>query len=236
MTLRKSVAGIRRNSSRFHLERVNREFAETVPAGALVLDAAAGDQPYRHLFAHAHYEAADFEQVDKPYARSTYVCDLTAIPVEDGRFDYVLFNQGLEHMPDPLRVLRELNRVLKPGGQMLCTAPLFYQEHEQPYDYFRYTQFAYREMMPKAGFEIDRLDWLEGYVGTVAYQLEGAARNLPPGIGWLPFRGLFALLSLVFHRLDIRKPYKGGGYPKNYVVVATKKESSGALAPAAEQH
>jgi SAM-dependent methyltransferase len=234
--MRSAVARLKRNSSRHHLERVNREFAETVRAGALVLDAAAGDQPYRHLFAHARYEAADFEQVDKPYARSTYVCDLTSIPVEDGRFDHVLFNQGLEHMPDPLRVLRELNRVLKPGGRMLCTAPLFYQEHEQPYDFFRYTQFAYRELMPKAGFEIDSIDWLEGYVGTVAYQLEGAARNLPPGIGWLPFRALFGLLSLVFHRLDIRKPYKGGGYPKNYVVLATKGGASAPAREAAEQH
>src|SRR5687767_11064509 len=117
----KRHASWRRNSSRFHLDRVNREFASTIPEGALVLDAAAGAQPYRDLFAHTRYESADFEQVDKDYARSTYVCDLTSIPVEDGRFDYILFNQALEHMPEPHDVLVELKRVLKPGGLMLCT-------------------------------------------------------------------------------------------------------------------
>lgn len=223
----KRRASWRRNSSRFHLDRVNREFASNIPEGALVLDAAAGAQPYRDLFAHTRYESADFEQVDKDYARSTYVCDLTSIPVEDGRFDYILFNQALEHMPEPHDVLVELNRVLKPGGLMLCTAPFFYEEHEQPYDFFRYTRFAHEHMFPKAGFAVERIDWLEGYVGTVAYQLESAARLLPRGIFWLPIRALFAILSVLFHRLDMRRPHKTSGYPKNYVVLARKPAAQG---------
>jgi SAM-dependent methyltransferase len=144
--------------------------------------------------------------------------------VEDGRFDRIVFNQGLEHMPDPIAVLHELNRVLKPGGQMLCSAPLFYEEHEAPYDFFRFTQFAYHHMLPATGFEIDRIEWLEGYVGTVAYQLESAARFLPNGIGWFPIRSLFGALSLLFHRLDMRHRHTTSGFPKNYVVVATKRE------------
>ena len=216
------LASLRRNSSRFHLDRVNREFAATIPEGALLLDAAAGMQPYRELFPHVRYESADFEQVDKAYARSTYVCDLTSIPVEDGRFDHILFNQALEHMPEPQAVLAELNRVLKPGGTMLCTAPFFYEDHEQPYDFYRYTSFAHRYLLPRAGFTVERIDWLEGYVGTVAYQLEGAARHLPRGIGWLPIRALFAALSLLFHRLDMRHRHTASGYPKNYVVLARK--------------
>ena len=105
------------NSSRIHLASYNREFASQVPAGALVLDAGAGRSPYKELFGHARYESADFEQVDKKYAPSTYVCDLARIPVESGRFDFVVFNQVLEHLPEPKSVLVELNRVLKKGGK-----------------------------------------------------------------------------------------------------------------------
>src|SRR3954471_22930799 len=64
------------NASRWRLRSENAAFAADVPAGAYVLDAGAGEAPYRALFDHAHYESADFEQVAKPYGVNTYVCDL----------------------------------------------------------------------------------------------------------------------------------------------------------------
>jgi hypothetical protein len=77
-----------------------------VPAGALVLDAGAGRGPYRKHFARHRYESSDFEKVAKEYQANTYVCDLTAVPVEDGRFDLVLLTQVLEHLPEPIAALK----------------------------------------------------------------------------------------------------------------------------------
>ncbi|HWT11288.1 MAG TPA: class I SAM-dependent methyltransferase [Allosphingosinicella sp.] len=210
------------NSSRVHLRRVNEEFARQVPAGAVVLDAAAGAQPYRDLFGHACYESADFEMVKKEYAQTTYVCDLRSIPVEDGRFDFIIFNQALEHMPEPGAVLAELNRVMKPGGRMITTAPFFYEEHEQPYDFYRYTQYGHRHLFSQAGFAVERLEWLEGYTGALAYQLHRAALHLPRRLLFQPVRLLFALLAIWFYRLDVSRPLRNVGYPKNYVVIAVK--------------
>jgi SAM-dependent methyltransferase len=225
-----------RNSSRTWLAREVEAFSARIPPGSLVLDAGAGDQPYRRFLLHCGYEAADFQKVDKSYAKSTYVCDLSSIPVEDGRFDAILFDQVMEHLPEPLPVLQELKRVLKPGGRMLATAPLFYEEHEEPYDFYRYTQFAWRYLLEKAGFQIERLEWMEGYFGTVAYQLETASRYLPvfpnriaPGIaGWTSApllavsRIAFRILAVLFYRLDEHSKFVQSGFPKNYVVVARK--------------
>src|SRR5687768_15401983 len=99
------------NSSRVRLWEENASFAKMIPSGAMVLDAGAGAAPYKPLLSHALYESADFELFDQPYAKSTYVCDLKEIPVEDGRYDFVLFNQVLEHVPYPAAVLKELYRV-----------------------------------------------------------------------------------------------------------------------------
>lgn len=208
-----------------------------MPPHSVVLDAGAGDQPYRSLFSHCIYETADFELVDKPYGKSTYVCDLAAIPVEDDRFDAIVFNQVLEHLPAPLLTLRELRRVLKPGGRMICTAPLFYEEHEKPYDFYRYTQFAWRHMMKEVGLEVERLAWLEGYFGTVAYQLTTACKYLPltpnriapSWRGWvavpivLVSKACFFLIAELFHALDESHRYSERGFPKNYVVIVRKK-------------
>jgi SAM-dependent methyltransferase len=228
------------NSSRQRLWLEAKAFAESIPAGALVLDAGAGKAPYKPLLALTRYESADFEQVNKKYAKSTYVCDLSAIPVEDGRFDAIYFNQVMEHLPEPKLVIQELHRVLKPGGRMLFTGPLFYEEHERPYDFYRYTQFALRYLFIGAGFQIDRLDWMDGYYATVAYQMNRMARHLPskpaavaPGaLGYVlaPFMYLLrlqmAVLGLAFHRLEMRRKITDRGYPINYLAILSKPAST----------
>ncbi|HZE90371.1 MAG TPA: class I SAM-dependent methyltransferase [Rhizobacter sp.] len=227
------------NSSRERLWLENAAFAASVPSGALVLDAGAGTAPYRRLFKHARYETADFEQVDKHYEPSTYVCDLLSIPVENERFDFIVFNQVLEHTPEPKAVLHELYRVLKPGGKLIYTAPLYYEEHEQPYDFYRYTQFGVRHLFTASGFVIERLDWLEGYFGTAAYQLGFMARQLPGrpsdlGHGVAAYllappmmllRWLFAACSIAFHKLEMRVKIVSRGHPKNYIAIAAKAVS-----------
>jgi len=224
------------NSSRMRLHEENARFAQSIPAGALVLDAGAGNQPYRDLLSHTTYESADFEQVDKAYAKSTYICDLKAIPVENERFDYILFNQVMEHLPEPSDVLKELNRVLKPGGKLIYTAPLFYEEHEQPYDFFRYTQFGIKHLFAKAHFNVERLEWLEGYYSTIGYQLNRMAKYLPIQprlitsglLGYLLCPIMIVLktwcmcLSIFFHQLEKRSKYIAKGYPKNYVGIFEK--------------
>lgn len=185
-----------------------------------MLDAGAGNSLYRNHFAHARYETADFLKVDKPYTTDiSYACDLASIPVEDQRFDLVVMTQVLEHLSEPIASLREMHRLLKPGCRIWASCPLFYEEHEQPYDFFRYTQFALRMMFGAAGFRDIRIDWLEGYLATVGYELDVAARALPRslGLGRLALRTASELCA----RRDLRHKLTDRGHPKNYTVVAT---------------
>lgn len=43
-------------------------------------------------------------------------CDAEALPFEDGAFDGALCGLGLMYVPDPLEALREMRRVVTPGG------------------------------------------------------------------------------------------------------------------------
>jgi SAM-dependent methyltransferase len=225
------------NSSRERLQRETAAFAASIPAGAIVLDAGAGKSPYKPLFAHTHYESADFGQLETEYATHTYTCDLTRIPVSDGRFDAVILTQVLEHVPDPLAVLNELHRVLKPGSRLLFSSPLFFEEHNQPYDFYRYTRFGVRHLFETSGFDVERVDWLEGYFGTLGYQLATAASSLPrhrhgygggaigaiAAAGAVVFRVVCRQLSGVFHHLEMRHKLTTAGYPKNFVAIARRR-------------
>ncbi len=224
------------NSSRQYLDAFARRAGNAVIPGARVLDVGAGDAPYRNYFPHAVYETADFCKIDKPYADITYICDLRSLPVGNEQYDHVLMTQVIEHLPEPLAVLVEINRVLKPGGCLWLSGPLYYQEHEQPYDFYRYTQFGLRYILHAAGFDVEEVEWLEGYCGTVSHQLFLAMKDLPcsPFAHGGGFRGvlsggivliskpLLLFLSLILSRSDLRKRWTGSGHCKNYLVLAVK--------------
>lgn len=224
-------------SSRGWLERELWTFARDLADQAMVLDAGSGDQRYATYFKRQRYESIDFESVDKVYAKSSYVCDLAAIPVEDSRFDAVIFTQVMEHLPEPAKVLKELHRILKPGGKLFFTAPLWYQEHEVPYDFYRYTQFGVRHLFTVAGFEVKELRWLEGYMGTVAHQLRlmkkylprsargygGGARGVLANLAFGVVRLAIPLLYRLANTADAKFRYMDGGMPKNYLAIMTRQ-------------
>lgn len=227
---------LRFNSSRYRLELENAQFAKSIPKGSIVLDAGCGEAPYRHMFNHTKYESADFMQSDRPYSEKiTYVCDLAKIPVKKARFDYIICNQVLEHIPQPDLVMKELYRVLKPGGKILFTAPLFYQEHEKPFDFFRYTQFGWRKLLENAGLKEDKIEPLEGLFGLCGYFFEVTYYYLPVNKNQLKGKtGFFAyiifkiihpfigLTAAFFHRLEKRRKLITDIGAKNYAVIAKK--------------
>jgi len=76
------------------------------------------------------------------------------IPFEDKFFDSILSNQVFEHVFNPNEFLREINRVTKIDGLFLITVPFVWDEHEQPYDYARYSSFGLKHILSENGFEI----------------------------------------------------------------------------------
>ncbi len=134
-----------------------RKMAREVPPGSDVLDAGAGEGPYRTLFSHCNYKTQDFCETpssEGKYTRMDYVCDITEIPVADESFDVVICSEVLEHTLEPIKVIAELSRVLRPGGKLLVTAPLGCGLHQVPHIFYGgYTPFWYEHFLPIYGFE-----------------------------------------------------------------------------------
>jgi SAM-dependent methyltransferase len=110
------------------LELINR----TVEAGGMVLDCGAGFRAAR---------MRNVINVEIAAYRSTDVLAVgEALPFEDGCFDTVLSLAVLEHVRNPFACAREMLRVLKPGGQIMCQVPFLQPEHSFPGHFYNMTQ------------------------------------------------------------------------------------------------
>ena len=76
------------------------------------------------------------------------------MPFEDKYFDSLISNQVFEHVFNPVEFLKEVNRIVKKDGMFLLTVPFIWDEHEQPYDYARYSSFGLKHILNENGFEI----------------------------------------------------------------------------------
>lgn len=105
------------------------------------------------------------------YPKGTVNADITQLPYSDHTFDFILCIHVLEHVPDDALAMRELYRVLKPGGSALIQVPMdndlaVTQEdlsitdpvvrqklYGQP-DHVRQYGRDYKERLEKAGFQV----------------------------------------------------------------------------------
>lgn len=85
--------------------------------------------------------------------RVKYVSDAARLPFGDNEFDSALCSQLIEHVESPSEVVKEIFRVLKPGGHLILASGWMASFHEEPKDYWRFTVDGYRHLGETAGFE-----------------------------------------------------------------------------------
>jgi ubiquinone/menaquinone biosynthesis C-methylase UbiE len=147
----------------FNLRNRDRWIAEQaakLPGGSKVLDIGAGSAPYRALFAHCDYKTQDLAQLRDDqlrhggYAPIDIVSEASTIPVPEASFDAIICTEVLEHVPEPIAVVREFGRIVAPGGRLILTAPLGSGIHQEPYHFYGgYTPYWYRRFLNEAGFD-----------------------------------------------------------------------------------
>jgi SAM-dependent methyltransferase len=79
------------------------------------------------------------------------VADAHAMPLADGSVDVVVAQAVLEHVMDPVRVVAEIERVLRPGGLVYSDTPFLQPYHADPTDWQRFTLPGHRLLFH--GFE-----------------------------------------------------------------------------------
>lgn len=138
-----------------------------IPVDSRILDAGAGEQQYKRFCNHLNYVAQDFAQYDgkgdgrglqtSKWAQSNLdiISDITAIPEPDASFDAIMCVEVFEHLPEPIKAIREFARLLKPGGHLIITAPFCSLTHYSPYHFYTgFNRYFYETHLKANGFEI----------------------------------------------------------------------------------
>ncbi|MFH2061258.1 MAG: class I SAM-dependent methyltransferase [Pseudomonadota bacterium] len=91
------------------------------------IDAPAGQGVTSRVLLEVGADVAAFDLFPEYFKLDKVTCkkaDLTKnIPLEDNHADWFICQEGFEHISDQLAVFKEINRVLKPGGNLLVTVP-----------------------------------------------------------------------------------------------------------------
>jgi SAM-dependent methyltransferase len=136
-------------------------------AGRRILHFAPEKAIARRMCGNPLYETADLIQPGVSHA-----VDITCTGLPDAAYDVVIANHVLEHIPDDRRAMRELFRLLQPGGLAILTVPLNptrQTTHENPAitdaperqahfgapDHVRYYGLDFVDRLTEAGFQVD---------------------------------------------------------------------------------
>lgn len=201
--------------------------AMAAAAGSLVgriLDAGCGTQPYRHLLTRAEHVVGLEAGRAREHAgkRIDVLYDGLRFPFADASFDGVLCNQVLEHIFVPERFLREIARVLAPGGTLVLSVPFVWAEHEQPWDSRRYTSYGLRDLLGRCGFAVRSERKLVGggaaILALIADRLNRGVHSWPLPLRLIARALLVSPLSLFGWALALGASAQTELYLDNFVV------------------
>jgi len=178
-----------RDALPYHLDSAHARCIANQPPGRSVLEIGCGGGQNRHWFeGKGHrYVGTDvsrtrvFDWLQK-YGGADLLCDAHFLPFQDQQFDIVYTAATVEHLACPLLALKEMFRVLKPGGYLLSNVSFLEAWHDD--SYFHMSPLGVCELLADAGFTVENVWPGRRYSGFTAI----------PSMG---FRGPFKLLRYV---------------------------------------
>jgi SAM-dependent methyltransferase len=180
-----------------------------------VLDVGGGTRKSSYLSLLRVEGQLDSLNID-PERAPTFVADLNhALPIPTATYDTLLSLNTLEHVREDVFALREMTRILKPGGRMLLFIPFLYRVHGSPSDFHRHPKPWWEAVLHDLGLEAE-VKALGGSRYVAAYALA------EPGRLHAPFRLAMFALEAISRRLRPDTHRTDSDYAIGYFIEARK--------------
>ncbi len=158
------------------LPRLFGSYVPYIPMNGKVLDVGCGNGGLLEIAASMGCKVFGVE----PNPKSARICSEKGLHVycgtlEEARFpgmffDTIIMSQVLEHVPSPTRTLREVHRIMKPGGRLCVYCPSldsylrtlfkrYWHGWHIPFHFYFYTHITLAKLVEDAGFKIGKVDF-----------------------------------------------------------------------------
>ncbi|MGH7741828.1 MAG: class I SAM-dependent methyltransferase [Candidatus Eiseniibacteriota bacterium] len=178
-------------------------------ARGLLLDVGCGAMPFAPLFRGrvSRYVGLDLAgSPDVGAARLDVIGRAEALPIRGGSIDTVLALSMLNRLPEPLRMLEEAHRVLRPGGILIVELEQMAPLYRPPHDYWRFTRHGADWLLDRAGFDVVEHTAIGGLMARVGLSSIAALNRINRGptrvITEIPVRIAYVVLQVTFEVLD----------------------------------
>lgn len=197
-----------------------REEAAKLPENSgVLLDVSGMGKPYACFFRNrvAHHFVIDISPEDSV----DIVGDARSMPLADGTVDAVLCTQVIEHIPEPVPVLQEIRRVLRPGGTLILSVPAIFPQHGAPGDYWRYMPQGLAWLL--RDFRSVQIQSETGTLGSFFLTLNMFFYVFTGPLPWLRTLVSWVVCPLTnLAGLAASSIYRGDQFASNYFVVAIR--------------
>jgi SAM-dependent methyltransferase len=225
-------------------ELLGKYFSSRNKSGTL-LDLGCGPRPYFKLYAPYFYKTIGADLPHSPFPKENIdiYCSATSVPLDDNSVDAVLSTEVMHDISEPREMLKEVNRILKPGGQIILTTPFVVPTVDGVYDHYRYTEQGLRYLLTSENFEINSIAPVSDVIGAAVTlcvkpwlriwnQLSKFLHLKIIYTGWNPLFLLTVLFPQAMYLWTARLPVLKKFYGKfsygciGFITIATKKTSS----------
>ena len=150
-----------------------------------MIDIGGKKEGKRGLFDIDKYAKVTYVNIDKS-TNPDIVADATSIPIPDECYDVAVMGEILEHLPEPVKALKETRRLLRPGGIVLATVPFMVGIHGDPHDYGRYTETFWQKASSDIGFKNIKIERQGTIFAVLALMVQHLF--LSKNVSWRPIQ------------------------------------------------
>ncbi len=167
-----------------------------------------------------HVDGFDIDAVAVSHAQSTHGSDrlafhaapADALPVEDDSYDLVVSLETIEHIEDDLGYIREVSRMIRAGGTLLCSTPNRLVTnpgktiHDKPFNAHHIREYTAEELRKQLSQCFSSVELLgqSPYRSTYVKRLEGLGHRLP-GVA-VKVHQLRKLLGIPWESIERHRP------------------------------